>query len=118
MPTGTIIPSPIFTGIDTNGDPVNGGKLHTYAAGTTTAQTTYSDVNLTVANANPVVLDSAGRATVFVSAGSSFKYVLKDSADVTLWTADNIGAVPKSTASLRRSISARGMGRRSQVART
>jgi hypothetical protein len=100
MATGTIIPSPIFTGIDTNGDPVNGGKLHTYVAGTTTAQTTYSDVNLTVANANPVVLDSAGRATVFVSGGSSFKYVLTDSDDVTLWTADNIGAVPKSTATL------------------
>ena len=100
MATGTIIPSPIFTGLDTNGDPVNGGKLYTYSAGTTTAQTTYSDVNLTVANANPIVLDSAGRATVFVTTGSSFKYVLTDSADVTLWTADNIGAVPKSTATL------------------
>jgi hypothetical protein len=100
MATGTIIPSPIFTGIDTNGDPVSGGKLYTYAAGTTTAQTTYSNVTLTSANANPVVLDSAGRATLFVSAGSSFKYVLKTSADVTIWTADNIGAVPKSTATL------------------
>ena len=100
MATGTIIPSPIFTGIDTNGDPVDGGKLYTYAAGTTTAQTTYSDVNLTSANTNPVVLDSAGRATLFVTTGSSFKYVLKTSADVTIWTADNIGAVPKSTATL------------------
>jgi len=100
MATGTIIPSPIFTGIDVNGDPVSGGKLYTYAAGTTTAQTTYSNVNLTVANANPVVLDSAGRATVFVTSGSSFKYVLKTSADVELWSADNIGAVPKSTATL------------------
>jgi hypothetical protein len=100
MATGTIIPSPIFTGIDTNGDPVSGGKLYTYAAGTTTAQTTYSDVNLTSANANPLVLDSAGRGTLFISAGTSFKYVLKTSADVTIWTADNIGSVPKSTATL------------------
>jgi len=100
MATGTIIPSPVFTGLDANGNPLSGGKLHTYTAGTTTAQTTYSDVNLTVANANPIILDSSGRATVFVTTGSSFKYVLTDSADVTLWTADNIGAVPKSTATL------------------
>jgi len=100
MATGTIIPSPKFTGFDANGNPLAGGKLYTYVAGTTTPQTTYSNVNLTSANANPVVLDSAGVATVFVSAGTSFKYVLKDSADVTIWTADNIGAVPKSTATL------------------
>ena len=101
MATGTIIPSPIFTGIDTNGDPVSGGKLYTYVAGTTsTAQVTYSDVNLTSANANPVVLDSAGRATIFIGAGTSFKYVLKTSADVLVWEADNISSVPKSTATL------------------
>jgi hypothetical protein len=100
MATGTIIPSPVFTGLDANGDPVSGGKLYTYVAGTTTPQTTYSDVGLTSANANPIVLDSSGRATVYVTTGSSFKYVLKTSADVTLWTADNIGAVPKSTATV------------------
>ena len=100
MATGTVIPSPVFTGIDSNGDPFSGGKLHTYAAGTTTNQATYSDVNLTSANANPVILDSAGRATIYIPAGASFKYVLKDSDDVTIWTADNINAVPTSTATL------------------
>jgi hypothetical protein len=101
MATGTIIPSPKFTGFDANGNPLSGGKLYTYVAGTPSdPQTTYSNVELTSANANPVVLDSAGVATVFVSAGTSFKYVLKDSADVLIWSADNIGAVPKSTATL------------------
>ena len=100
MATGTVIPSPVFTGLDTNGDPVAGGKLHTYAAGTTTNQATYSDVNLTSANANPVVLDSAGRATLYIPAGARFKYVMKSSTDVTIWTADNINAVPTSTATL------------------
>ncbi|MEK9722052.1 MAG: hypothetical protein VW405_01030 [Rhodospirillaceae bacterium] len=100
MATGSIMPAPVFTGLDSNGDPVNGGLLYTYVAGTTTAQTTYSDVGLTTANANPVVLDSAGRATVFLTPGSSFKFVLKDSAGSTLWTADNINAVPASSAAL------------------
>ena len=100
MATGTVIPSPVFTGIDSNGDPFSGGKLHTYAAGTTTNQATYSNVTLTSANANPVILDSAGRATIYIPAGASFKYVLKDADDVTIWTADNINAVPTSTATL------------------
>ena len=100
MATGTVIPNPVFTGIDSNGDPFSGGKLHTYAAGTTTNQVTYSNVGLTSANANPVVLDSAGRATIFTAVGTSFKYVLKNSSNVTIWTADNINAVPTSTATL------------------
>ena len=89
---GTVMPAPKFIGLDNNANPVSGGKLYTYVAGTTTPQATYSDVNLTVANANPVVLDSAGRATVFLS-GSSYKFVLKDSDDVTIWTQDNVQAV-------------------------
>ena len=100
MATGTIAPSPVFTGLDSSGNPLSGGKLYTYVAGTTTAQTTFSDVGLTVANANPVVLDSAGRASVFLTPGASYKFVLKTSADATVWTADNILAVPTSTASL------------------
>ena len=88
---GTIMPNPKFLGFDNNGDPLSGGKLYTYAAGTTTPQDTYSDVGLSVANTNPVILDSGGRATVFLS-NSSYKFVLKNSDDVTIWTQDNISA--------------------------
>ena len=87
MATGTVMPSPVFTGLDNNGDPLSGGKLYTYAAGTTTPLATYSDVGLTTPNANPIILDSGGRATVFLSA-TSYKFVLKTSADVTVWTQD------------------------------
>jgi len=71
-----------------------GYKLYTYAAGTTTAQATYSDSALAVANANPIVLDSAGRAKIFLP-GQSFKFVLKTAADVTVWTIDNVAATPE-----------------------
>lgn len=100
MATGTIMPAPVFTGLDANGDPVAGGRLSTYVAGTTTPATTYSDVALTVAHANPVVLDSAGRATVYLTPGSSYKFVLATSAGATVWTADSISAVPTSASSL------------------
>ncbi|MEK9722469.1 MAG: hypothetical protein VW405_03145 [Rhodospirillaceae bacterium] len=100
MATGTIMPSPVFTGLDSNGDPVAGGLLYVYQAGTTTPATTYSDVSLTTPNSNPVVLDSAGRATVYLSPGSSYKFLLKTAASATVWTQDHIAAVPINASSL------------------
>ena len=52
---------PTFQALDNNGDPINGAQLFFYEAGTTTKLDTYSNKDLTVANANPVVADSAGR---------------------------------------------------------
>ena len=92
MATGNVIPDPIFTGLDSDGNPLSGGKLFAYAAGTTTPQDTYTSSALTSANTNPVVLDSAGRATIFLSS-SAFKFILKTSADVTVWTVDNVQAI-------------------------
>lgn len=93
MAVGTVMPQPVFTGFDDNGNPLVAGQLFTYAAGTTTPLATYSDVNLAVANQNPVVLDGAGRAVVYLTP-ASYKFVLKTSAGVTLWTADSVSATP------------------------
>lgn len=90
--TGTVMPVPRQQFFDNNGKTLAGGLLYTYLAGTTTPQATYSDVGLTTPNANPIVLDSAGRATVFLSA-TSYKFVLKTSAGVTIWSQDNIASV-------------------------
>lgn len=68
-----------------------GGKLYFYESGTTTPQDTYSNAALTTPNANPVILDSAGRApNIFASYEDTFRVVLKTSADVTIWTKDNV----------------------------
>ena len=90
--TGTVAPAPKFTAYDNNGAPLSGGKLYVYEAGTSTPATTYSDVDLATANANPVVLDAGGRASVFLSPGS-YKFLQKTSADVTVWTQDNVSSV-------------------------
>jgi hypothetical protein len=92
--TGVVMAAPKFVAYDNSGDPLASGRLYTYQCGTTTALTTYSDSALSVANANPTVLDSAGRATVYVPAGLCVKYVLKTSADATLWTQDNVTTGP------------------------
>jgi len=65
------------------------GKLYTYAAGTSTAQATYTDSTGNTANTNPVILNSRGEANVWIST-SQYKYVLKDSTDTLIWTVDNI----------------------------
>lgn len=97
---GTAMPWVAQQWSDNSGNPCNACKLYTYASGTTTPLSTYSDVALTTANANPVILDAAGRATVYVSA-ASYKFVLKSSADATIWTRDAIASVALSAASRR-----------------
>lgn len=77
---------------DNNGVPLSGGLLYTYAAGTTTPQTTYTSVSGVTANTNPVVLDSAGRVPgeIWLTQGQDYKFVLKTSASVTIGTYDNV----------------------------
>lgn len=77
---------------DDQGNVLNGGKLHTYLAGTTTNQSTYTDSTGGVANSNPITLDADGRAPngIWLSDGAAYKFVLKDSAGNTLWTEDQV----------------------------
>ena len=71
---------------------LTGGKIYTYAAGTTTPATTYTSLSGTVAHTNPIILDSAGRvpSEIWLTSGSSYKFVLKTSTDVLIGTYDNI----------------------------
>jgi len=65
---------------DNNGIPLAGGLLYSYASGTTTPQATYTTPAADVANANPIVLDAAGRTTneIWLSNGYAYKFVLKN----------------------------------------
>jgi hypothetical protein len=74
---------------DANGNPLVGGKLFTYAAGTTTPQATFTDYNGGTANTNPVILNSRGEAAVWCGDNRYFM-VLKDADNVEIWTSDNV----------------------------
>lgn len=76
--------------LDDNGDPLSGGKLYTYAAGTSTLKATYTTATGDIENSNPVILDSSGRATVFIS--GAYKFILTDADDVHIKTTDNVTA--------------------------
>lgn len=95
---GTIAPFPKHVFLTNDGDPAVGYKLFAYAAGTTTKINTYSNATLTSANTNPIVLDSAGRATIFLDA-VTYKFVLAPPTDTDpptspVWTVDGVQAVP------------------------
>lgn len=79
---------------DNNGVPLAGGLVYTYAAGTTTPVVTYTSSSGGTSNTNPIVLDSAGRtpAQIWLTAGSSYKFVLQTSLGVLIKTDDNIYA--------------------------
>lgn len=71
--------------------PYSGGKLYFYESGTSTPLATYSNSGLSAANTNPILLDAAGRpSTQIFLQFRSYKVVLKDSSDNTIWTADPV----------------------------
>ena len=75
---------------DEDGLPYAGGFLYFYASGTDTPLNTYSNRALSVANTNPVVLDSAGRAGAIFLQNLAYKVILKDSDANTIWTEDPV----------------------------
>jgi hypothetical protein len=91
----SVLLSPVGNGqqfFDNNGIPLAGGLIYTYQAGSSTLLTTYTTNAGTIANSNPIILDSAGRTPneIWMQTGYSYKFVLQTSAAVTLQTLDNL----------------------------
>lgn len=84
-------PLPKMQFFSTAGVPLVGGKLYTYAAGTTTPLATYTSQSGVSANTNPIILDSRGEANVWLSS-AAYKLKLTTPADVEIWTVDNVGS--------------------------
>jgi hypothetical protein len=100
----TVNPSPIGVKIQielSSGLPMIGGKLFTYVAGSVnTKTTTYTDSTGTVANANPLILNSLGQPTteIWIPAGVAVKHVLAPATDTDpptspVWSIDNLRGI-------------------------
>ena len=79
--------------LDNSGNVLTGGKIFTYAAGTTTNQATYTNATGAIPHSNPIILDAAGRVPggeIWLTDGLQYKFVLKDSNDVLIATYDNV----------------------------
>ncbi len=56
--------------VDDNGKPLTGGQVWTYESGTTTPKATYVDPEGGAKNTNPIILDEAGRANIYLDDGA------------------------------------------------
>jgi hypothetical protein len=76
---------------------LTGGKIYTYAAGTTTPAATFTSSAGSTPWSNPIVLDAAGRVSgsgeIWLTDGINYKFLLKDSNDVLIATYDNISGI-------------------------
>ena len=90
---------------NTTGGVLNGGLLYTYAAGTTTPLTTYTDSTLATPNNNPVVLSASGRpmnpsggvGEIWLANNTAYKFSLTDANNVVQGTYDNVTGINSST---------------------
>lgn len=98
MPTMISTP-PKLQFFDNAGNPLAGGKVYTYAAGTTTPQATYTDYTGGVANANPVILNTRGEASIWFTT-AQYKLKLTDADDVEIYTVDNLNGPDLATLAL------------------
>lgn len=73
---------------DETGEPLAGGKVYTYAAGTTTPKDTYETQDKGTVADNPIILDSSGRAQIF--ADGAYKFVIDTADDETLYIWDDL----------------------------
>ena len=99
--------SPIGNGINfltTTGQPLAGGKLYTYQAGSSTPLTTYTDNNGLIANTNPIILSTDGRlpSELWLTYGYNYKFALQDANNNAIATYDNLygilGSIPSTGA--------------------
>ena len=65
--------------LDNAGNVLTGGKIFTYAAGTTTNQATYTSSTGIIFHPNPIILDAAGRVPsggeIWIDTSVSYKFI-------------------------------------------
>ena len=89
--------SPIANGqiFDSAGDPLVGGQVETYLAGSSTPAATYTSDTGLVQNSNPIILNALGYApnSVWLSSGVTYKFIIKNADGAVLRTIDNVAGI-------------------------
>lgn len=74
-----LIVPPFLQFFDDDGNPLAGGKVHTYVAGTNTKKATYTNAAGNIQASNPLILDAAGRVTMW--GAGAYKFYVTDALD-------------------------------------
>ena len=86
-------PIPKWTITDANGEPVVGGTVEFFEAGTSTPKDVYSDAARTISAGDTLTTDALGQiGPVYLDTAEATKAVCKDEDGVTLWTEDDLTA--------------------------
>lgn len=75
---------------DRCGKPLSGGKVYTYFANTTTQKVTYKDPYGLTPNTNPIILDAAGEADIYLD--GTYRIRVNDAKDVLVNDVEKIGS--------------------------
>ena len=89
--------SPVFNDeqLDNNGDPLVGGQIIFYLAGTSTITSTFTDSTGATAHSSPIILNARGEVTgsIWLTPGQLYKARLFDSTGVLIREFDNISGI-------------------------
>lgn len=86
------ISGPKFYAWDSNGNPLSFGKVYFYESGSSeTFKDTYTGEGQTVVNTNPVILNAAGYAEIYLD--GSYNVVVTDADDAEVWTQDPVSSL-------------------------
>lgn len=75
-----------------NGQPMAGAQLFSYQAGTSTPVATFTDSTGGTPNSNPVIGNSRGEMSVWITNNVAYKFVLEDPSGNIVWTRDQVVA--------------------------
>lgn len=100
------LPKQHYSGIA--GIPLIGGKVYTFAAGTSTPKQTFSDAAGTIPQPNPIILNSRGEPANAIFWNGSYKVELRDALDNLIYTVDNYNTDPFGFAAFISSVAAGG----------
>lgn len=88
--TAFVLPNPKQQYFQNGGTlPLVGGKVYTYAVGSSTPKATYSDSTALVPNSNPIILDSRGEAKIYWD--GFYRIEVRDASNSLIYAVDNVG---------------------------
>lgn len=110
MPTTTLMPLPKQQFLSALGTPLVGGKVYTYAAGTTNPKATYTDAAGTVQQQNPITLNARGEPPSPIYWSGNYRVDVLDVLGNLVYSVDNYNSDPFGVARLFTSIGSSLLG--------
>lgn len=94
MPTTALMPLPKQQFMTVLGTPLVGGKVYTYAAGTTDPKVTYTDSAGTTPQGNPITLNLRGEPPTPIYWSGNYRVDVRDALNNLIYSVDNFNTDP------------------------